>query len=372
MSMKKFVDDEVLTAAELNSSFGKSLRQTGQVEIAQLQDRAVTSSADGGQFAEAYIDADGRNNSVVAADTTAEFDTDKYKTASPGASYVVIEATSISSRSDFQVNGCDISEIDTGKWLLYYINNAVDGDEVARANVYETLFRGTDGTDARASSTYITGISALKTSVTRDVGLQAHFTKISTTTPGGSGTKTATYTGTFANTSTNTVCSSWSTLNTTNSTVNSYWENPSSTILNTGSDGTSNEYGLDKSADEKSNPATCRFRLVTTSASPYGASGDAVVICNGDITWAYSEDAAFIETVSNIDFLTDNSIPVFTAATENNSSTITHTIPTGTFGSTLSSAFATFKAEDWESGADVQYKLTNATEDTGWLSTNEV
>ena len=33
MSMKKYVDDEVLTAAELNSSFGKSLRQTGQVEI---------------------------------------------------------------------------------------------------------------------------------------------------------------------------------------------------------------------------------------------------------------------------------------------------------------------------------------------------
>jgi hypothetical protein len=51
---------------------------------------------------------------------------------------------------------------------------------------------------------------------------------------------------------------------------------------------------------------------------------------------------------------------------------ITHTIPANTFSSTLSTAFGTFLPEDWEAGADVQFKLTNATEDTGYLATNQV
>ena len=53
---------------------------------------------------------------------------------------------------------------------------------------------------------------------------------------------------------------------------------------------------------------------------------------------------------------------------------IYHTIPTGTFSATMSSMFATFKPENWEAGADVQYKLTGTAgaEDTGWLDTNEV
>ena len=55
-------------------------------------------------------------------------------------------------------------------------------------------------------------------------------------------------------------------------------------------------------------------------------------------------------------------------------SIITHDIPTGTFSATMSSMFATFKPEDWEAGADVQYKLTGTAgaEDTGWLDINEI
>jgi len=58
---------------------------------------------------------------------------------------------------------------------------------------------------------------------------------------------------------------------------------------------------------------------------------------------------------------------------EDGASEISHTIPASTFSSTISNAFLTFKADNWETGADIQYKLTNAVpEDTGWLDANEI
>jgi len=50
-------------------------------------------------------------------------------------------------------------------------------------------------------------------------------------------------------------------------------------------------------------------------------------------------------------------------------SIITHTIPAGTFSSTMSSAIGVPFIEDYEAGADIQYKLTGTagSEDTGWL-----
>ena len=58
----------------------------------------------------------------------------------------------------------------------------------------------------------------------------------------------------------------------------------------------------------------------------------------------------------------------------NDTSTITHDIPSGTFSSTISSAFGTALIADWETGADIQYKLTgtSGTEDTGWLDYNTI
>ena len=50
--------------------------------------------------------------------------------------------------------------------------------------------------------------------------------------------------------------------------------------------------------------------------------------------------------------------------------TIEHNIPTGTFSSTIDSVIGIPLISDWETGADIQYKLTNATEDTGWLNSS--
>jgi hypothetical protein len=48
--------------------------------------------------------------------------------------------------------------------------------------------------------------------------------------------------------------------------------------------------------------------------------------------------------------------------------TITHTIPTGTFASNISKSIGIPMIEDYEDGIDVQYKLSNGTDDSGYLA----
>lgn len=53
-------------------------------------------------------------------------------------------------------------------------------------------------------------------------------------------------------------------------------------------------------------------------------------------------------------------------------SEITHTIPSGQFPVGTDSAFATALAVDWEDGAEVEFKLTNGTDDSGWHPINSI
>jgi hypothetical protein len=355
MALTTFTNGTIADADEVNSNFNTTLRQTGQVEIAQLQDRAVTTSADGGQFVEAYVDADGQNASVSTTTSLSTFNTDRREV--PGI-IVTIEATSISAVADFAINDCVIQLASAGVWQL--VCTAGDA-ETQRAQIYKTLFYGTNGSNPRASATYITSITALTTNISRDVGKQAHYADMA------SSDATATYLGTFANTSTNTDCSTWSYLTSNNASGDCFWEVPNATVLNSvTASGTSDETGTDLSADELDNPATCELSFARAGA--FTGTNRAIVLCVGDVTWS----ATGTSTNSNIDFFTDNSIPLFTSNTATIANSIEHTIPTGTFSTTLASAFVTFKSETWESGADVNFKLTNATEDTGWLNTNEI
>jgi hypothetical protein len=382
--MKKYTDDEALIAAELNGSFAKSLRQTGQVEIAQLQDRAVTPSSDGGQFVDAYTDATSQNNSVTVANTSAVFDTDKYKAITSSTEpLIIIEATSISAVADFAINDCQIMEVSSGTWQLICDTGT---DEVKRAQIYKTLFYGSDGTNPRATSTYITGITALKTSVARDVGKKAYLA-IGDGGPAGAGTAqidTATVDITFNDTTNNTDFSSWSKcvnvelLTSNDATGGARWEVPSATLLNGGfsnSSTSSDETGTDLTADELDNPATAQLDVRTqgSSTASGGQQGDgwAYFLYAGTLSVTPSTSGTGSPSTSTTDFNIAESVPAMTATTEDVSSFVEHVIPAGTFISTLSTAFMTFKADDWESGADVQFKLTNATEDTGWLDTNE-
>lgn len=334
-----------IQSSPMNENFNRMFDNIIIQKIEMLEDRAITQSKGlNAVFAEAYVDGDGRQNSVdTSSSTGVTFNTDSYE-VDGDVPYFIIEASSISAIGDFAINNCKISVFSTGKWLLQCTTGT---NAVKRAQIYKTLFYGTNGTDPRASSTYITGITALKTNISRDVGKRGIYA-IATN---------ANNTGTFSNTTTNTSCSAWS------------WCD----ITAVGA----NEIGTDTEADEEDNPANVAMLKATNRAQfqfPAGSlvnGGDAtdpstavraIILCAGTISWTNSP------TVT--DFTADNSIPELTTLTETIPSEIHHNIPTSTFTNTASSAIAAVKIKDWEDGASLQYKLTNATEDTGWLDFN--
>jgi hypothetical protein len=87
----EFVPGNLIMASEVNENFDYDTDSMQELSnnnfvanarnlIRQLQDRSVVFSADGGEWAEAYTSAGGRESSVDTGDTNALFDTNKYKT----------------------------------------------------------------------------------------------------------------------------------------------------------------------------------------------------------------------------------------------------------------------------------------------------
>lgn len=121
----------------------------------------------------------------------------------------------------------------------------------------------------------------------------------------------------------------------------------------------------------------------TTAASIQiydGSTWTTVVTFNGTHTESYSGVYILNDTVQGVRLsLTVNgsadadvkfyTLEIYDMASE---SIIVHNIPSGTFSSTLQTAFLTAKVSDWETGANIQYKLTNDTEDTGYNDYNEI
>lgn len=352
--LKKYVAGTGIASADVLGNHEVALRAIGQNAIQQLQERNVTFSADGGVFAEAYTSAAGRKSSVVTGDTTAVFDTDKYK-SNPIFNedvYILIEATSFGSWSG---NNTNVVELASGVWGVYCDTG---DDETKRSQIHKSLWYGTTGSDRLIDD--FTSVTALKTSVTRDVGKQVHYAKISTTSFQSGSNKT--YTGTFANTSTNSDCSIWGKGDRPGTTYSNILEFPDGTVIDTSASASFDNFGIDKSTDELNNPADLQLRQSWANGSPATLTIEAIILCVGDITWVESDSGAGTPTFTNIDFTNDNSVPLFTLGDISiYGSEITHTILTGTFADDISTAFMTFKAAPggWESGADVQFKLSN-------------
>jgi len=361
-------------SADINGMFNECLSISGLNLIRELLDRDIDFSV--GLFdwwGDAYIDVNGRKNSVSTDKnlTGAIFDTNKYKVPAfaEETEYIIIEATSMGTWTN-GTNDTYVNKIGVDKWIVWCDTGT---DAVKRAQIHKSLWYGTDGTDCLIDD--FTTVTSVQTTDADDVGKRAHYVKHSQANASGV-TKTSSYTGTFSNTSTNNNCSTWSKVvyggNSSAGWIR--WEVPSATALNSIENGTSDEIGTDKEADELNNPATCQMECYlyrpTASSTSYIY---AVILSVGSISWAEAADGGCTPTYSNVDFYDDKNIPLMIAAgaitAEVDYSPIVHTIPSGTFSSTMSSAIGVPFVEDWETGADIKYKLTGTAgaEDTGWL-----
>jgi len=358
MTLNKHTDGDVIYASKTNQDNNECLNISGLNLIRELLDRDIDFSA--GMFdwwGDAYIDTTGQMDSVDTAVTSAEFDTDKYKVpvVTETGPYFIIEATSLTI-SDFAYSDCDIAFISTGKWILTCDTGT---DEVKRAKLYKVLFYGTDGTNPRVD--LITGLTALKSSNSDDSGKRVSY--FYNYMSGNPATANYDYTGTFADTTTNNDCQVWSYVASGNSIVHADVLFPSSTVVNTATDGGSDETEVDTSGDVNDNPDSIIARLSYVLNYQNTRTAKGFVLHTGAITWVKSGTTE--HTVSSIDFYVDNSIPLITTAgtvVEEIASSIiiiTHDLPAGTFNSTISSAIGVPLVEDWETGADIQYKLNN-------------
>lgn len=276
MSLNVISNGQVRDADKVMGNFNPAYRYIGQSLIQQLQDRAITFTADGGIFAEAYIDSNGRNNRVNTSETNALFDTDKYK------------------------------------FYQFY--------DVTSTGTEETSSAG--GSVDLTTTAVTTNISFLADGIVTQVPIHTNTTRTVTCSVVRNGV---------------TICQ------------------------------------VSQSVNGQS-----VFTLADSDYSDYFRNGETAVVtvsATGNVQRYpanYTYSGTLYETSVQRHSGTNNfGVKALDTATEADT-IITHTIPTGTFSDTISSAFVTYKAEDWESGADVQFKLTNATEDTGWLSTNQI
>jgi len=364
MTLNILQNGQLADADEVMDNFSKSMGLTLLNKTRQTIDRvSVDSTGQDDMFSEAYTSSNGQNNSV-SSDTSTIFDTNKMKTTKMESDdfFVIIEATSISNISDFKINDCNIIESSVGgAWLLYCYSGTA---AVKKAQVMKTLFYGTTGSNPRASATYITGITALKSSDASDADKRGHFIKLTTS----NDSNPNNYTGTFTNIVDN-VVHSWSNIYNYHSSGTSRWEVPSGTVKHSVSAGTtgSSELSTDTSADDENNPANCQLEI--TYASGGTSYVETIILCNSTISWASSLS---LGSVSETDFTIDNSIPLFidgsVESTDSYFSIIQHTIPTGFFNSTASTLIGKALYADWESGVSVEHKIQNATEDSGWVA----
>lgn len=123
--------------------------------------------------------------------------------------------------------------------------------------------------------------------------------------------------------------------------------------------------------------------FASTDYSDYIHSGDTITIetSGGSGALSYLSAQSFTgslfsftnQTVNGCSVAQGGTSTVITATKLSSTTpidmTVVHNIPTGTFSATVSSAIGVpmIATSDWETGNDIKYKLTNGSEDSGWL-----
>lgn len=269
---------------------------------------------------------------------------DLYQTVD--TTYAKVSASSYTGNWTNGTNNVHVNGSSSTGWSVFCDTGTA---EVRRAQIIKTLFYGTDGTDPLVLE--FTTVTALQTTVTRDVDKRGHYIELQDTTT----TTLITKEGTPANTTDNDDCSLWSNLDGSASgpdEVHASAYIPSSTIVNTASGGgptTSDEIGTDTSGDEVNNPADFKVILDRHQGGGSGANAraEAVVLTKGTVTWATTGGTP--TTDNDTDFTADHSIPAFTALSSDTSTLIFQDTATATATNTLST---------WNASIDASSTLT--------------
>lgn len=240
---------------------------------------------------------------------------------------VLIECGSLTT-SNLSINDCTCYKQATGSYIIYGPSGPTLGS--SRARVMKTLFYGTNATDARIKNNYVGDITGLKVFNNHfdDAGRRAYLGSVYATAncTGNLRSHIISMFGSFEQPPGSVHSWSYVTGNSAQSGMYgiSYWENPDGTVLNqAGTGATSDETGLDMSADIKVNPGSCELRSFLNHHDPmtcYTTSAEArmYLLTTGSMLFNFiTTDVNGVATYGSglIDFQTDHQVPVFGSIT---------------------------------------------------------
>jgi len=231
--------------------------------------------------------------------------------------FIDIYADSISAIADFEINDCLIYQHYDGSniWRLFCSTGTA---AVKRAQIMKTLFYGSDGSNPRASSTYITNCTALKCSAAADVGKRAYLERVTGNLDQWDGQYSRD--GTFA-VGANTNVNTWTKLIMAGGSADHRWmawELPEGTALISRTTlGTTDELGTATTGDDTDNPTDCQ-QAFWSDTNYVNGTIETILLTKQAITWATTEGgsgaSASLTVDTDLDFFTDNSMPLFTQA----------------------------------------------------------
>ena len=323
--------------------------------IRQLQDRTLSFSADGGEWAEAYVDNTGRLNSVDSA--SAVFDTNKYKadTSSTEPSVIThniptrtlsstintcvgsplvadwedgadiqyklvteipqqiveIEATNLNMASFQGVNDCNIKKVSSNKWVMWIPKYFGYTDAEVSARLMSTLFYHRNDDYQPAYNPRVSDIEGLVSIKTSDSNFQNKKVVYARQSLIGSGsTSNRYYTGTFSDTTNNDGTTFLARISNSFLEVESYLQVPSgTTIFSRESRGTSSALLSDNTDWNIDNPSNIRLWNTQSSSNSRSSINEVLVFFNeGTISWETSGTRDVSR--DNVDLLVDESVPV--------------------------------------------------------------
>lgn len=359
MALTIFTAGTDAKASEVNVNFNEALNIGGKnlIRSTILAAQTMTTTAQDDWFAEAYIDADGRNNLVDTTNMDSVFDTNKYKCAASLAeyNYIDIYASSVNTATLTDVaNKLFCVQIGSGVWRL---SCSKTSSTEALKRIFTALFYGL--TAGVTTPNGVTGLTALRCSDPTYRGMKVRYIQYSSGgATFGASPKTRTYTLNAGNFYVMSDYQQWAA-----SGGGSVAFQIDGNTIHSGSGGSG-------STDDK-NTGNIHGGTSTMKSSSSETSPSTTTL-NSYVVVAYTTTSTFTGSGDGTEAVASGNIEISATAPDTStypsSSIIYHNIPSGNFNSAISSAYLTPLIANWESGADIQYKLQNGSEDSGWLS----
>ena len=236
-----------------------------------------------------------------------------------GTEYQLIILADSVDEAGLSINGVTVNETATGIWKL----NSTGTSTQAKNKIMKNLFYGTDGSDPRATSTYITNPTAVYSNNITDDGKRGYYVQYYKL--GGANNENVSYTATFADTTTNTNClvGGYAASGGNSGYSHDVRVEYSAGTLITGGNSMSEATSDDDTASPtyKDNQPNMRLLFYTRGLATASCTLRAYILAKGTVSYSQSGNPSGA-TPTTTDFYTDESFPLITylnAYTELNS-----------------------------------------------------